>query len=135
MAITDIFKKEDGKQTKAEKSTKESKTKVLTGKSVPAKTVVKSGKEGLALEHAHITEKASKLAEINQYVFRVSDKANKQEISRAIESYYGVDVVGVNVTNMPGKRHRRGRGFAVRPGYRKAIVSIKKGQSIEILPK
>jgi len=133
MALTDIFKKE-GDANKAVPEKKERKTAV--SKSEETKTGRKmSGAEGSVLLRAHVTEKASNLAETNQYVFLVSKEANKKGITRAIESFYGVDVVGVNVVNVPGKRRRRGRGIAIEPGYRKAIVNIKKGQSIEVMPK
>ena len=59
----------------------------------------------------------------------------QKEIARAVEGYYGVDVVGVNVLNIAGKRRRRAKGIAVGVDYRKAIVTVKKGQSIEIMPK
>lgn len=136
MALTDIFKKEDNKETNAkagaaakkEKKTPAAKTGAVKG------TRKISGEAARILKHAHVTEKASMLAEINQYVFDVIASANKKEVTRAIENYYGVEVTGVNMINVPGKRRRRGRGIAIEPGYRKAIVKIKKGQSIEILP-
>ena len=135
MAITDIFKKEDGKKAKPRKQVEETKVAAVGKKSAAVKPASKTGREALVLEHAHITEKASNLAEINQYVFKVAVNANKQEISRAVESYYGVSVIGVNVVNVPGRRRRRARGIFMEPGYRKAIVTVKKGQSIEVLPK
>jgi len=134
MAITDIFKKENNND--ATVPAKKDK------KSAPVKTEIEtkvsrkvSGQAARVLIHAHVTEKASSSAEKNnQYIFRVAKFANKQEVARAIESYYQVDVVGVNTINIPGKRKRRGRGITIEPGYRKAIVKIKKGQSIEVLP-
>jgi large subunit ribosomal protein L23 len=65
----------------------------------------------------------------------VAKNANKDQIARAVEDYYRVNVIGVNVINIPSKRRRTRKGFAVKPGYRKAIVKIKRGQSIEVLPK
>jgi len=138
MAITDIFKKEGGKYSGVKKGAAVKKEKkavaAKTGESV--KTVRKvSGQAMRVLEHAHVTEKASKLVKINQYVFKVASGANKKEVARAVGNYYGVEVTGVNVVNVPGKRRRRGRGIITEPGYRKAIVKIKEGQSIEVLPK
>jgi large subunit ribosomal protein L23 len=134
MAITDIFKKDDKKEAKDAAQKPEKKIADKAGAEV--KTVRKfSGRAGLILEHAHVTEKASDSAQkYNQYVFKVAKFANKKEIARAIEGYYQVEVAGVNTVNVPGKRKRRGRGITVEPGYRKAVVTIKKGQSIEILP-
>jgi large subunit ribosomal protein L23 len=130
MAITDIFKKEDAAAKKASaKSEKATETKVVP------KPVKKSGLVGLVIKTPHVTEKASNLSQANQYVFVVAAKSTKQEVAKAISGYYGVTVTGVNVINVPGKKRRRGRGIVVEPGYRKAIVSIKKGQTIEVLPK
>ena len=61
--------------------------------------------------------------------------ANKNEVRKAVESYYNVDVVGVNIAKIPGKRHRRAKGISQDPDLRKAIVTIKKGQKIELLPR
>jgi large subunit ribosomal protein L23 len=130
MAISDIFKKEDAKAAKP----KAEKTASIQTKNA-VKPASRTGREGLLLMHAHVTEKSSKLAEENKYVFKVVVTANKQGVARAVESYYGVLVENVHVINVPPKRRRRGRGFATKPGYRKAIVQLKKGQTIEVMPK
>jgi len=84
----------------------------------------------------HITEKATLLAEKdNQYVFKVAEDANKIEIKKAIEGLYGVKVEKVRIIKVPKKRRRRGRIEGWRKGYKKAIVKIKEGQKIEILPR
>jgi len=83
----------------------------------------------------HITEKATGLAEKNKYSFKVFPKKNKIEIKKAIEELYGVDVISVNIINMPGKKRRLGRQTGWRKGYKKAIVKIKEGQKIEVLPR
>jgi large subunit ribosomal protein L23 len=135
MAITDIFKKEEKREVKGavQKTDKRVGTAKTGGEAKAVRKI--SGQTSRILEHAHVTEKASNSAEkYNQYVFKVAKVANKIEIARAVESYYQVDVVAVNTVNVPAKRKRRGRGIAVEPGYRKAVVTIKKGQSIEILP-
>jgi large subunit ribosomal protein L23 len=79
-----------------------------------------------------ITEKATRLTEAaNQYVFEVADNANAYLIKRAVEGKYGVRVSKVNVLNQPGKKVRLGRQEGWRRGFRKAIVTLEKGQSIE----
>jgi len=84
----------------------------------------------------HITEKATLLAEKeNQYVFKVAPDANKIEIKKAIEELYGVKVEKVRIVKVPKKKRRRGRIEGWRKGYKKAIVEIKEGQKIEILPR
>ncbi len=84
------------------------------------------------------TEKSVKLQARNQYTFKVALKANKIDIRRAVESLFNVDVVKVNVLRMPGKpKWIRRRGSAPRPveprEWKKAIVIIKEGQTIDIL--
>jgi large subunit ribosomal protein L23 len=85
-----------------------------------------------------ITEKSMKLQERNQYTFKVALNANKIDIRRAVESLFNVHVLKVNVMRMPGKpKWIRRRGIAPRPiparEWKKAIVTIKEGQTIDIL--
>lgn len=87
------------------------------------------------LETAHITEKAALLEGKNQYVFKVKPMANKNEIKKAVSERYNVKVVGVNIINVPKKTKRLGRTTGFKSGYKKAIVCLEKGQSIEILPR
>jgi large subunit ribosomal protein L23 len=90
------------------------------------------------LRQGIVTEKSVKLQERNQYTFRVALKANKIDIRRAVESLFNVNVIKVNVLRMPGKpKWIRRRGAAPRPvqarEWKKAIVTIKEGQTIDIL--
>ncbi|MDI6591664.1 MAG: 50S ribosomal protein L23 [Patescibacteria group bacterium] len=87
------------------------------------------------LKAPQITEKATALAGKNQYVFKVWPRANKTEIKKAIENLYGVDVVSVKIIKVPSKRRRLGRISGWRKGYKKAIVKIREGQKIEVLPR
>ncbi len=82
-----------------------------------------------------ITEKSTILRDEGQYVFEVNRRANKIEIKKAVESIYGVDVVRVNVMNMPAKFNRiRGRRPTKRRSeWKKAIVTVAPGQRIEEL--
>jgi large subunit ribosomal protein L23 len=85
-----------------------------------------------------VTEKSMKLQERNQYTFKVALNANKIDIRRAVESLFNVHVLKVNVMRMPGKpKWIRRRGIAPRPiparEWKKAIVTIKEGQTIDIL--
>ena len=84
----------------------------------------------------HVTEKATELGERNKYVFKVWPNTNKIEIKKGVESLYGVEVVSVNIINIHRKKRRIGRrreGW--KKGYKKAIVEIKKGQKIEVMPR
>ena len=82
-----------------------------------------------------ITEKSNYLAsEHNQYTFVVDSRANKLQIKEAIElAWPNVTVEKVRVSNMPAKRARRWRRLTVRkPGYKKAIVTLYPGDSIDL---
>lgn len=83
----------------------------------------------------HITEKASYLARKNQYIFKVWPRANKTEIKKAIEDVFGIEVKGVKIVNIPKKKRRLGKVEGFRKGYKKAIVKIKEGQKIEVMPR
>jgi large subunit ribosomal protein L23 len=89
----------------------------------------------MVLKSPHVTEKASDLSTKNQYVFKVWPRANKIEIKKAIHQLYGVDAVKVQIINIHSKERRVGRTIGKKKGYKKAIVSLKKGQKIEILPR
>ncbi|PIP24726.1 MAG: 50S ribosomal protein L23 [Candidatus Nealsonbacteria bacterium CG10_big_fil_rev_8_21_14_0_10_36_228] len=99
----------------------------------PKKAVI--GEAYKILRTPHITEKATDLVKKNQYVFKVFPEANKTEIKKAIEDLYGVDVESVKTINIPRKKRRLGRIKGWRKGYKKAIVKIKEGQKIEVMPK
>jgi len=79
-----------------------------------------------------ITEKSTAQAEVNQYTFLVSGKANKIEIARAVEDAFGVKVLGVNVlVGKPKQKIRQtksGRVSGTISGYKKAIVTLKEGK-------
>ncbi len=79
-----------------------------------------------------ITEKATRLSEENKYVFVVALKANKIEIAKAIQAVYGVKPVKVNLSNVSGKKVTRGKIRGQRKDWRKAIVTLPKGQTIKI---
>lgn len=81
-----------------------------------------------------ITEKSNYQVDIlNQYTFEVDDRANKIQVKDAVELIFNVDVVRVNVMVMPPKRGRRGRRFFIRKKkWKKAIVTLARGQSINL---
>jgi large subunit ribosomal protein L23 len=80
-----------------------------------------------------ITEKASNLSSFNQYVFLVEKTATGPEVKKAIEATYKVKVATVRTLNLPSKMKRIGRNLFERPGYRKAIVTLKKGEKLDLL--
>lgn len=80
-----------------------------------------------------ITERSSDLIEgENKYTFVVDKKANKIEIKEAIEKLFNVTVVNVNTLNVKPKRRRVGRYEGFRSGYKKAIVQLAAGDTIEV---
>lgn len=80
-----------------------------------------------------ITEKSTaKLAEANQAVFWVDPNANKTEIKEAVEKIFNVKVLSVNTQKVPGKIKRMGKFSGRRPTRKKAYVSLKEGDKIEI---
>ena len=79
-----------------------------------------------------ITEKGSMIGSLNQYVFEVAVKTNKVEIKKAVEQVYGVKPAKVNIVKMPGKSVRFGRSISHRKARKKAIVTLKPGEKIEV---
>jgi large subunit ribosomal protein L23 len=79
-----------------------------------------------------ISEKSTLAADNHgQFVFRVTQDATKQEIGRAVELMFDVEVDDVRVLNVKGKRKRFGARSGQRPGWRKAYVRLKAGQDID----
>ena len=79
-----------------------------------------------------ITEKATLQKEReNKVTFEVARDANKAEIKETVERLFNVKVEGVNVMNVRGKRRRLGRLWGKRPDWKKAIVTLKPGYSID----
>lgn len=79
----------------------------------------------------HLTEKTSRAAAGGWYTFRVSPESNKLEIKAAVEDRYGVSVERVRALRQRPKRVRLGRITGTRPGFTKAMVKVKGGQTIE----
>jgi len=126
MALFNVFKKKEKEEVKVEK---------------PLEAPIKKAKERKffetykVLKTPHVTEKASDLVGKNQYVFKIGPQANKIEIKKAVESLYGADVISVKIIKARPKRRKLGKVKGWRAGYKKAIVKIKGGQKIEVLPR
>ncbi|PIR41211.1 MAG: 50S ribosomal protein L23 [Candidatus Yanofskybacteria bacterium CG10_big_fil_rev_8_21_14_0_10_46_23] len=104
-------------------------------KSAPATNLKKPGniQAYQVLKAPHISEQATLQAEIGQYVFRVFEGTTKNEIKKAVENLFDVKVTGVNLNYSPTKKRRLGRQVGFRSGYKKAIVTLAKGQTIELI--
>lgn len=151
MALLDFFKskKKEEKLNKPKERKKEKpvKKEVVLKKEVKEKPVAEkiekptqpkrqrriTGDSVKILKSPHIAEKSTDLLAKNQYVFRVWPRANKAETKKAIESIFKVDVVGVQIINLPKKKRRVGRTEGFTKGYKKAIIRIKDGQKIEVV--
>ncbi|MGF1541948.1 MAG: 50S ribosomal protein L23 [Pleurocapsa sp.] len=81
-----------------------------------------------------ITEKGTIQMELGKYVFDVLPKATKPEIRAAIESLFDVTVVKVNTLTLPRKKRRVGRFVGYKAQYKRAIVTLKDGDSIVLFP-
>ena len=79
-----------------------------------------------------ITEKATILSEQNKTVFKVHSRANKKTIKQNIEKIFKVNVTKVNIINQKTKLKMKQGRKSYKTGYKKAIVTLKKGQSIDL---
>ncbi len=79
-----------------------------------------------------ITEKGTTQAGINKYTFEIARPANKQQVKEAVEKIFKVDVVDVNIINVPGKMRRVGKHRGMTSPWKKAIVTVREGQRIEM---
>ncbi len=130
MAITDIFKKKPAK-VEARPALKAAKVRPLA-QALPAKS--KGGGErrwiGILLA-PHLTEKSNRTAAQGWYAFRVAPQANKLLVKLAVQERYGVEVERVRMLSQKPKKIRRGSISGTVPGFKKAMVKVKAGQSIE----
>jgi large subunit ribosomal protein L23 len=83
-----------------------------------------------------VTEKSNyQSGKLNQFAFEVATEATKTQVKDAVETLFDVKVESVNIINAPAKRGRRARSRRLmvrRPGYKKAVVTLKAGQTLPI---
>jgi large subunit ribosomal protein L23 len=139
MSFIDKFKKKDNaKSTAKAEPVKKVKAEVATEKKEKAVEVVstkKVGKTGLAykiLLSPLVSEKAAVSESLNTYTFKVDPKATKIEIKKAVKQVYGVEPKNVRIINVNAKWVRRGNTYGRRRDWKKAMVTLKKGESINI---
>lgn len=122
-----IFKKEK----------KEKGAEVVSEKGAPSKragsSVSYSRNVERVLTRPHITEKASALAEKGVYVFEVDKRATKISIRHAVKEIYRVTPLKVNIVRLPAKQVVVRGKKGMKPGKKKALVYLKKGDTIEII--
>ncbi|KKR02924.1 MAG: 50S ribosomal protein L23 [Parcubacteria group bacterium GW2011_GWF2_39_13b] len=140
MAILDVFKTKPAKSGQNEKKTeKEISGDVKIAKEEKNAPIIekKAGKKDFSqiaariLKAPHITEKAINMGQDNKYVFKVSPEGNKSEVKKAVSELYGVNVVDVNIINIPKKKRRLGQNQGFKSGYKKAVVTLAEGEKIE----
>ena len=81
-----------------------------------------------------ISEKSTQLSTLGKYVFLVNKNATKPEIKKVIEGVYKVNITDVHIVNVKSKKKRLGQSIGVRPGYKKAMITLKAGQKLDVLP-
>ncbi len=131
MSAFDLFKtkKPATKRKAPAKKVKVAETKVETAP-VAAKSSNLVISQASPILHPYVSEKASRLENMNQFMFKVTRNANKPEVKKAIESRYKVKVVAINMINMPSKKKTVGRHVGTKAGFRKAIITLAEGDSI-----
>tara|TARA_B100000029_G_scaffold123014_1_gene116582 strand:- start:217 stop:510 length:294 start_codon:yes stop_codon:yes gene_type:complete len=80
----------------------------------------------------NVTEKSTSLSEFNKIVFKVHKGASKNSIKKNIEKIFKVNVVKINTINLKGKSKMVRNKKTFKPGFKKAIITLKKGQSIDL---
>ena len=80
-----------------------------------------------------ITEKSTLLQESGKYTFQVAPRANKMQVKEAVEKSFDVTVMDVNITKLHGKRKRYGPRIAKKPDIKKAVVTLKSGDRINLI--
>ena len=95
---------------------------------------VGQSKSVFLVKQVWITEKAVNISALRKYIFIVDRKANKPEVKKAIEGIYKIKVADVNMVNVRGKSKRLGRSLGKTSAFKKAIVTLKEGHKIDVLP-
>ena len=80
-----------------------------------------------------ITEKSTILQESGKYTFQIARRANKVEVKEAVEKSFDVTVLDVNITKLHGKRKRYGPRVSKQPDIKKAVITLKPGDRINLI--
>ena len=86
------------------------------------------------LKYPIITDKATRLLGQNKYTFLIDRKVNKFTIKKVIEYIFKVNIIQVNTLNIPRKKRTIGGFFGYKPKYKKAIITLKTGETINLFP-
>ncbi|MDO8574902.1 MAG: 50S ribosomal protein L23 [bacterium] len=129
--LNKLFGKSKSAVGRVEAPKKPSFAKATEGKAEPVKKVADFKSDGILVSPL-TTEKAMSGQSLNKYVFKVAPSANKIDIIKAISKIYNVKAVSANIINIPRKVRQVGKTKGFKSGYKKAIVTLTKGQSIEV---
>lgn len=134
----DTSKKEEKKNNATKEISNDSEGKsmkdlyTMEGKVKKDKDKKVSGRAYRVLIKPMVTEKATNLSAANQYIFMIDNSANKIEVAKAVYEVYGIKPLGVNIIRTKGKKVNRGKISGKRKDFKKAIVTLKKGESISV---
>ena len=118
-------------KNKTEKVTKKDDVKTSAVESAVVANPLSASLQNFSIIQPRISEKAAKLAQIGKYIFLVKGNANKVVIKKAVEKDYKVHVTQINIIRNKAKEITFGRFKGERSGFKKAIVTLKKGETIE----
>jgi len=90
-------------------------------------------KKGEIIINPIITEKSTSLQEFVKYCFKVNKRANKKEVMEAVKEVFNVDPVSCTVINVKGKKKRERYKLGYTSSWKKAIVTLKEGEKIELI--
>ncbi len=131
-----LFSKEkNDSSVDEEKGEEKSSKKDAVAKTKKAKVVLNTKNSHIAyrvLVEPWVTEKTHLMMGMNKYVFKVTKDASKTEVKNAIEGIYGVKVEKMGIVNISSKSKFFGRHKGVKSGFKKAVITLKKGDSIEL---
>ncbi|MEK7105549.1 MAG: 50S ribosomal protein L23 [Patescibacteria group bacterium] len=142
MALLDRFKKKkevemSGAEAKVASDVKKPESKKADvkkkeEKAEPKKTKVVRGETTRVIMAPVVSEKAAHLAAKNTYVFRVHPSANRVQVAQAFKELYNIQPTSVNVVNLRREPVRFGRHFGKQKAWKKAMITLPKGKSIQI---
>ncbi|MAF24870.1 50S ribosomal protein L23 [bacterium] len=133
--VKDASKSESAKASPAKQSqavAKKSEPTTEQAKETKKTVLGLTDRAGKILVQPLVTEKSAQMSSLNKYVFEVATNTNKIEIAKAVRAVYGVDPLNVRVANIARRRVRFGRSQGMKKARKKAIVTLKKGDKIEV---
>jgi len=86
------------------------------------------------IKYPVISDKATRLLELNKYTFMIDRKVNKFTIKNVIEYFFNVNVIKINTLNTAQKKRTVGRFSGYKSNYKKAIITLKEGDKINLFP-